>query len=221
MKWRCPVPALLLALLCTACASDRVEYRYRPGYMTDANSPKETILPDGTKVVFVDQDPGQSTIDRDLGRPKVVPGAPQLGPDGKPIDQPMFEAREEQSDGTVILRNMMPDHVVANAMTCFRNEEYKLMWEQLLAPESRANFEREGGLPAFEAWCRENRRATLELLNRMRFNALGSDVAMKRISANRMRATVSPHLWDQFSLRVIEFESTPDGLKLLSIRPEP
>jgi hypothetical protein len=32
------------------------------------------------------------------------------------------------------------------------------------------------------------------------------------------QATVAPHLWEQFKLRVIEFEQTPDGMKLLSIR---
>jgi len=36
-----------------------------------------------------------------------------------------------------------------------------------------------------------------------------------------MRATVAPHLWEQFSLRVVEFEQTTDGMKLLSIRPAP
>ena len=36
-----------------------------------------------------------------------------------------------------------------------------------------------------------------------------------------MRATLAPHLWDQFQLRVVEFEQTKDGMKLLSIRPAP
>jgi hypothetical protein len=61
----------------------------------------------------------------------------------------------------------------------------------------------------------------MELLNRMRFNAMGADVTMTKVSANRMRAVVSPHLWDQFKLRVVEFEMTPDGMKLASIRPSP
>jgi hypothetical protein len=210
------------AAACIAgCASPRVEYRYRPSYGSDPNAPKEATLPDGTKVIFLDRDPTPSTLDRDLGSAKAAPQAPQLGPDGKPIPQKVFEPRETLDDGTVVLRNLMPDHVVANAMTCFKNEEYRLMWDQLLAPDAKAAYERQGGYPAFEKWCRENRRPTLELLNRMRFNSLGSDVAMTRVPGGRMRATVSPQLWDQFELRVIEFESTPDGMKLASIRPSP
>lgn len=217
--------AWLAACCClTACAPQRVEYRYRPAYMADPSAPKEVILPDGTKVIFVDQEPGGTTIDRSLGRTAPPAGAvpePQLGPDGKPLPTKVFEPRETDDDGNVILRNLMPEHVVANAMTCIRNEEYQLMWDQLLAPEARAAYERAGGYPAFEGWCKQNRRATLELLNRMRFNALGSDIAMTRVGPNRMRATVSPHLWNQFQLRVVEFEQTPDGMKLLSIRPAP
>lgn len=199
----------LLAL--AACGEERVEYRYRPSFMTDPNAPKEVTLADGTRVVFVDEPLGQAKAPAEAA-------APVLGPDGKPVPKKVFQPREELDDGTVILRNLMPADVVANAMACFRNEEYRLMWDQLLAPESRDGYERSGGFQAFEQWCRTNRKPTMELLNRMRFNAVGSDVAMKQVRPGVMQATLAPHLWDQFRLRVVEFEQTKDGMKLLSIR---
>jgi hypothetical protein len=52
----------------------------------------------------------------------------------------------------------------------------------------------------------------------MRFNAVGSDVSMKQVAPGRTRATLAPHLWDQFKFRAVEFEQTPDGMKLLSIQ---
>ena len=204
--------AALAALVLAACGSERVEYRYRPGFMTDPDAPKEVTLKDGTRIVFVDQP---------LGQPKpedAPPAPPKLGPDGKPIPEKVFQPREELEDGTVVLRNLMPDHVVGNTMACFRNQEWKLMWDQLLAPETRDQWEASGGFPAFEKWCADNRKPTMELLNRMRFNAVGSDVAMKQVRPGVMRATLAPHLWEQFKLRVVEFEQTPDGMKLLSIR---
>ena len=201
--------AALLAL--AACGEERVEYRYRPSFMTDPNAPKEVTLADGTRVVFVDEPLGQA-------KPPTEAAAPVLGPDGKPVPKKVFQPREELDDGTVILRNLMPADVVANAMACFRNEEYRLMWDQLLAPESRDAYERNGGFRSFEQWCRTNRKPTMELLNRMRFNAVGSDVAMKQVRPGVMQATLAPHLWDQFRLRVVEFEQTKDGMKLLSIR---
>jgi hypothetical protein len=201
-----------IAISLAACGSERVEYRYRPGFMTDPDAPKEMTLQDGTRIVFVDQPLGQP-------RPEDAPPAPpKLGPDGKPVPEKIFQPREELEDGTVVLRNLMPDHVVANTMACFRNQEWKLMWEQLLAPETRAQWEGHGGFAAFEKWCADNRKPTMELLNRMRFNAVGSDVAMKQVRPGVMRATLAPHLWDQFKLRVVEFEQTPDGMKLLTIR---
>jgi hypothetical protein len=207
--FRAATVAGMLAL--ASCAEERVEYRYRPSFMTDPNAPKEVTLADGTRVVFVDEPLGQQ-------KPPAEAEAPVLGPDGKPVPRKVFQPREELDDGTVILRNLMPADVVANAMACFRNEEYRLMWDQLLAPESRDAYERTGGFQAFEQWCRTNRKPTMELLNRMRFNAVGSDVAMKQVRPGVMRATLAPHLWEQFNLRVVEFEQTKDGMKLLSIR---
>lgn len=198
--------------LLPSCKQERVEYRYRPAFMTDPNAPKEVTLADGTRVVFVDEP---------LGQPKPEDAAaakPELGPDGKPVPRKVFQPREELDDGTVILRNLMPADVVANAMACFRNEEYRLMWDQLLAADSRSAYEASGGYEAFERWCRTSRKPAMELLNRMRFNAVGSDVAMKQVSPGVMRATLAPHLWEQFRLRVVEFEQTQDGMKLRSIR---
>jgi hypothetical protein len=211
----CAAAASLLASLpfaCVACAPERVEYRQRSDFMQDPDAPKEFIAPDGTRVVFVDP------LDAAKDKPAE---APKLGPDGKPVPTKVFQPREELEDGTVVLRNLFPDHVVGNTMACMRREEYRLMWDQLLAPETRAQWDRSGGYEGFEAWCKANRKPTMELLNRMRFNAVGSDVAMKQVRPGVMRATLAPHLWDQFQLRVIEFEQTTDGMKLLSIRPAP
>lgn len=215
------VAGALLAAALAACDEQRVEYRYRPAYMTDGNSPGETVLPDGTRIVFLDRDPTPSVLDRDLAATAAKAKPPVLGPDGKPVPEKVFEPRETLDDGSVVLRNVMPDHVVANAMACLKNEEYRLMWDQLLAPDTKAAYQKQGGYRAFEKWCVESRRPAMELLNRMRFNTMGADVTMTKVSATRMRAVVSPHLWDQFKLRVVEFEMTSDGMKLASIRPSP
>ncbi|MFM8730933.1 MAG: hypothetical protein ACKOGJ_00165 [Phycisphaerales bacterium] len=161
-------------------------------------------------------DPGASGADGERRAASAAAGGGKKAP-------PPFEPREQLDDGTVVLRCLMPQHVVGNAMTCFRNEEWRLMWDQLLADESRAAYERPGGggFEAFEAWCVKNRRPAMELLNRMRFDAMGSDVVMRPIGRGVTRATLTPHLWDQFGLRVVEFEQTPQGMRLRSIRATP
>lgn len=204
--------AALGLVAAAGCTPERVEYHRRSDLVRNEGGDDEFIAADGTRVVFVD--PRAQDEER-------LPRGTTVGPDGKPVPVKQFQPREELEDGTVVLRNVFPDHVVGNAMTCIRREEYRLMWDQLLAPETRAAWERSGGYDGFQAWCRENRRATMELLNRMQFDAMGSDVSMKQVRPGVMRATVAPHLWEQFSLRVVEFEQTTDGMKLLSIRPAP
>lgn len=210
---------LLVAAAASGCTPERTEYQYRPGYMTGPDSESEVMLKDGTKLVFVDTPIGPSTIDSSrLKNPK--PKTVKLGPDGKPLPVKQFEARETDDDGTVHLRNFTADHVVANTMECLRNEEYRLIWDQLLAPETREAYDKQGGYEKFAEWCVENRRPTMELFNRMRFNAMGSDVVMEKTGENKIRARVSPQLWDQFKLRVVDFRYTDDGMKLVTIKPQ-
>ncbi len=218
-RLRSPAARLATAALATTvaaggCTPERVEYRPRPDLSFGEQPPEEFIAPDGTRVVFVD--PGAPGGDGERLAASAAAGGGKKAP-------PAFEPREQLDDGTVVLRCLMPQHVVGNAMTCFRNEEWRLMWDQLLADESRAAYERPGGggFEAFEAWCVKNRRPAMELLNRMRFDAMGSDVVMRPVGRGVTRATLTPHLWDQFGLRVVEFEQTPRGMRLRSIRATP
>lgn len=209
---------LALALAPCACQEERVEYQYRPSYMAGPDAPSEILLPDGTKVIFVDKPMGETALERTRPRADARSGAP--GTDGKAAPARQFEPRSVEEDGRVVLRNFTTDHVVANTMQCLRNEEYQLIWDQLLAPETRKAYEEQGGYEQFVQWCRTNRRPTMELLNRMQFDSLGSAVVVDKLGNNRLRARLSPHLWDQFKLRVIEFRYTEDGMKLVTIRAE-
>lgn len=211
---RLATAALAVAAVAAGCTPERVEYRPRPDLSFGEQPPEEFIAPDGTRVVFID--PGSPGADGERLAASAAAGGGKKAP-------PAFEPREQLDDGTVVLRCLMPQHVVGNAMTCFRNEEWRLMWDQLLADDSRAAYERPGGggFEAFEAWCIKNRRPAMELLNRMRFDAMGSDVVMRPIGRGVTRATLTPHLWDQFGLRVVEFEQTPQGMRLRSIRATP
>ena len=106
--------SLVAAVMLSACTPERVEYRYRPSYMADGDAPKEMVLRDGTKVIFVDRPIGETVISK--AGPRTAPLPPKLGADGKPIAAKAFEPREQLDDGTVVLRCMMPEHVVANTM---------------------------------------------------------------------------------------------------------
>ncbi|MEI6475542.1 MAG: hypothetical protein WCO75_09135, partial [Planctomycetota bacterium] len=101
------VLSLVSAAMLSACTPERVEYRYRPSYMVDGNAPKEMMLRDGTKVIFVDRPLGETAISK--AGPGTAPLPPKLDEDGEPIPSKAFEPREQLTDGTVVLRCIMPE----------------------------------------------------------------------------------------------------------------
>src|SRR5437867_2896217 len=101
----------LASLALPGCKGYRIEYITRPGYYQEAmppGSPQRVTLDDGTVLVFQTRD-----AQKDL-EPKTA------GPGDKP--EP-FRIREEKDDGTVILRALLPQHVLANTLTCLRKQE--------------------------------------------------------------------------------------------------
>jgi hypothetical protein len=114
-------------LLLAGCASYRIEYRDRPAFYASAGVelPDRETLPDGTVVVYRDRNLSgalQENADRDE--------------EGKP-----FLIREKLEDGTIVLRSILPEQLLANLITCIRNEEYTLIWEQILAEQTRTAWQ--------------------------------------------------------------------------------
>jgi len=202
-----PGASLLLPLLLTAlCASSgckpyRTEYRTRPAFYNAASEtplPDELELEDGTKVIYSE------------ARPK---GFQSADPDAEP-----FKVRDEKGDGTVILRCILPEHVIANTMTCLRNEEYDLIWEQLLARRTKDNYAAQGqGFDEFRAVMEEQRPEIMTTLNRMGFGFFGPDVVLDRGAGGAVRARFGPRLSDQFKFQYVDMVMESDGMKLLLI----
>ncbi len=109
------------------CESYRVEYHKRPTYYKNAMTggvQDRVTLDDGTVLVFTSRD----VSDDDDGGTG----------DGS---SERLRIREELDDGTIILRAFLPQHVMANTMTCLRNQEYELIWEQLLSERTKRSYE--------------------------------------------------------------------------------
>lgn len=183
------------------CKPVRTEYRTRPAFYAVASEtplPDELQMADGTRIVYRE--------DRPQGMDLADP------------DAEVFSIREEKDDGSVVLRCMLAEHVIANAMTCLRNEEYELMWEQLLARRTRDAYEEQGeGVEAFQEFMSAERPSIMETLNRMGFGFFGPDVVLDRLPGGVVRARFSPRLSEQFRYRYVDMVMEPDGLKLLLI----
>jgi hypothetical protein len=199
------VIAGLSATWCAGCEPYRVEYRTYPSFYTKAglDMPDALRLDDGTVVVYREQD-DESDV-----------GISALSTSGEPSGRSI---REEFPDGRVQLRNYLPEHVLANLFHCLRNEEYAIIYEQLLSNESKVRWEEEGNTPEdFMAFFRQHRQAIAKTVNRIILGLPREEVERKFAGNFAVCFRLRRHLADQFPYRQVEVLRDDDGWKLYGI----
>lgn len=195
--------ALAIAFL-GGCKSYRIEYIKRPAYYRDAmpgGGPDRVTLEDGTVLVFTTHDAAQD-----------LESTPAEG-------REPFRIREEKEDGTVVLRALLPQHVLANSLTCLRNQEYELMWEQLVAERTRREYELRGqGFVDFARFSAANRRELAATLTRMLLGLSRGEAFMENIGGGVVRFSFHPRVASAFKFTIAEVTAEGGGLKLLVIK---
>lgn len=220
--------AAMALLLLAGCASEVVQYQYRPSFMRQPGDPDEITLPDGTRVVYVDQPiAGESrmrpTIGLEEDAPEPVaaiyasPGVSSPSPEPEPDVKP-FELRETAADGTVTLRAMMPAHVISHLSNSFREREWEPLYRSLLAAESREAWAAKGGLAAFTEWCERNRGAVMATVTRMGFELGNSQAVVSAIGHNGLRLRLSPKTGEACPFKELDMRSDHGNLTLIAIR---
>jgi hypothetical protein len=195
---------LLTGLAVAACSTYRVEYHKRPGFYRNAAmgpQPEQVTLEDGTVLVFKTREP-TSELTR------------QADSEAEP-----FRIREEQEDGTIVLRALLPQHVLANTLTCLRNQEYEEIWDQLLAEQTKREYEvREQGFEEFEAFATANRTELVAMLTRLLMGLVRGEAFMENVEGGVVRFRFHPRVATEFEFKTAEVVSEGGGLKLLMIR---
>jgi hypothetical protein len=199
--------AILAGAACCAlagCQPYRIEYHERPRFYDQASAtqlPDRVVLDDGTEIVYV----------RPGDKRGVMKEVEKRGE--------KFSYREESETGDVRIRAVLPEHVLANTILCLRNEEYDLLYEQLLAEQTREYYEGlDDGYEQFEAYMRENRRDLLVTLNRMLFGIAHQDTIMRRVDQFVTRLEFRPQIVSNFAFTSVDIANERGELKLLSIR---
>lgn len=193
-----------------ACEPYRIEYRTRPAYyqrLVDEPLPQREVLEDGTVVVYRTVDlPDPGALSADGGKAKA---------DGRKY----FRSWDEQDDGSVVLRALMPEHVLINTLNCLRMDDYEPLWDQMLATTTKASYTAEGqGLEAFSAFMHDNRVDLAKMLNRMRVGIGTNETVVENAGNGMLVCRFWPQTAKLFKFKKVFLVREDTGLKLAMIR---
>lgn len=210
MRTVSPVLCLCAASVVAAqvgCTPYRIEHRTRPAFYKNASEqdlPSEVVLEDGTILRFSE---GKSENS----------GAAAGVVDSLATEK--IQIREQAADGTLTLRSYSPEHVLAHVKQGIRMREYRVLWDQVLAEETRERYRESGKeFSDFVTFCEKNRPKLMETFNRMGFGLYSPDVIQEAIGPDAFRYRLHPTLAQQFEFTEFEVVRESSGLKWLMIR---
>ena len=193
-----------LGVIFVGCEEQRIEYHKRPSFYNKASAtrlPDRIVLEDGTIIVYVDS-AGSSKLKKKTQN-KAKP----------------FLIREKMENGDIILRAVLPEHVLANTLACLRNEEYELLWDQMLSQRTKTAYEREDmGVEEFAAFLAKRRIELAKGVNRMLLGLPRNDVVTENLGDGITRMRFHPNLAKLFRFKTVDIVSEGPGLKLLMIK---
>lgn len=197
----CKAIAVIPLILLAGCKMERTEYHRRPAFHHQAaigDLPDEVVLEDGTRIVYRTSNPREKRAESS----------------GK-----KFQIREENEDGTITLRAMIPEHVLANLIECLHNEEYDLIYHKLLSQHTRDAWESQGNTEAdFAEFFANNRSEIVRGMNRVYLGLSSFETIMEHLDNGvievRLRGSATRGL--KFTRTRVITEGA--GLKLLTVR---
>ena len=188
----------------TGCKPYRIEYHNRPGFLRRAQVgelPDQVTLSDGTVIVFKERE--------------ITSGLKPRDHEGAPVTR----IREETETGTVTLRAMVPEDVLANTLNCLRNEEYELLWDQMVADQTKSAYEAQGqGQADFAAFMKRNRFELAATLTRMLLGLSRQQAFLENVGDGVISCRFHPQIATEFRFTAVDVVSEPGGLRLLMIR---
>ena len=182
------------------CKTQTVEYRSRPTWQTalSGGMPTQQMREDGTIMKY--------TSSSALGKPMQ-----------DYLDSIVLEEKDELT-GKLTLRAIFPRHVIDHTMTCLRDKNWDVLFEQLISTETREYYlKQEDGRAEFETFFTKNRRELARTLQRIRKGRDFGDVQMY-VSGNVTTHTLSPRVARDYNFTTVSFIREEQFLKLHSIQ---
>lgn len=182
----------------SGCETYRIErHRRSPIFFNeqyvDGEVQRSVTLDDGTQLIFEPIEMQSS-----YGRTGANKGTP-------------FKIRQELESGEIVLRALMPQHVLMNLLACLRLREYELIYEQLLAERTRRNYESGEGFDSFSAYMERNRLDLARLLTRMLAGLAQQQVTFTSLGNDVTRCRLRPQIAEQFKFKRIDVLRESNG----------
>ncbi|MSR69925.1 MAG: hypothetical protein EXS17_06220 [Phycisphaerales bacterium] len=232
------IAAMLALAALSACEERKTVHVKRGSAMLglEGNVGDEKILEDGTRVIVVGDLPSNkkaSAAHDGYAIRRIEPAEPPLPATGfysnpgppaaarvNPKEAPPkdFQVREETKSGEVILRAIMPEHVMAHLLDALKSEDYGALYAQMLADETRRAYDHAGGEATFVAWATANREPLLIFLNRMGSNWSGTEVMTEQVTPSRLRYRLDRRTIPNMRFEVIEVTMEHGGCRLAMVR---
>lgn len=170
--------------LLLSCEETRVQYRKTPafyGRMADVQGLEGGQTRDGTEIRFVQRESNTLEGFKDHT--------------GK-----AFYMREVRSDGSTALNALAPEHVLFNTLDCLANQEYELLWDEMISESTRAWYDGEesGGKDACLEFFRVNRKEISAMLNRMKGGMHLGEVVRSEPEPGLLRLRLTRQIAHQF-----------------------
>jgi hypothetical protein len=217
MRWNMLRSVMLCAimLLSLGCETYRVEYHSRPAFYRQAAAGElsdRVQLDDGTVIVYREHDP-QRTHRREVSQPR------RQAEESNGEERRQFKIREDKDDGSVVLRALMPEHVLANFITCLQEEEYELLYHQLLSKHTRRAWEAEGNtVEDFEDYFAQHRAHMIRTANLIFLGLTSHETQMIHDGPDVIELRLLPQYSRDLRFRRIRMIMEDDGMKLINIR---
>jgi hypothetical protein len=197
--------AVVACSVSAGCEPYRIEYIKRPEFHRQASRsslPDREVLEDGTIIVNVYGTEDETELHRRANS-----------------SSEQFRIREETEGGRVTIRALLPEHVLANTLTCLQNEEYQLLWDQLISDRTKMAYAERGMTDTdFTTFFQSQRPELARTINRMMLGLPRQEVIAENLGQGVMQFRFQPHVARAFRFTRVQMISEGYGLKLLLIQ---
>ena len=183
-----------------SCKSQTVEYHSRPTWHSalSGGMPTQQIREDGTIMKY-----SSSGV---LSTPMQ-----------EYLDSIVLQEKDELT-GKLTLRAIFPEHVLDHTMTCLRDKNWDVLFEQLISTEAKEYYlKQENGRAEFETFFTQNRRELARTLQRIRKGKGFGDVRVYE-DGNFTSYTLSPRVAREYKFTTVSFIHEDQFLKLHAIQ---